>query len=170
MSLSTNLGNLATRVGTESKALRTLVNGNLVDLSALNTTAKANLVAAVNELVAAVNAMGTPATINDAATNGTTTWSSNKITAKITQDLNAVLGGAPAALDTLAEFAAAIGNDANFAATITTALGARVRVDAAQSFTPGEQAQARDNIGAAVALDVGDTTTNFVTAFNAALT
>lgn len=38
-----------------------------------------------------------------------------------------ILGvGVPAALDTLDELAAALGDDANFAATVTTALGARV--------------------------------------------
>lgn len=37
-----------------------------------------------------------------------------------------VIGAAPAALDTLVEFAAAINNDANFAATTTTALAGKV--------------------------------------------
>lgn len=37
-----------------------------------------------------------------------------------------VVGAAPAALDTLVEFAAALGSDPNFAATITTALGTKV--------------------------------------------
>lgn len=51
MSLETNLTNFATRVGTEARALRTLINGNTGDLSGLTTTAKANLVAAINEVV-----------------------------------------------------------------------------------------------------------------------
>ena len=46
--LETNLVNLATRLATESKALRTLVNGNTANLSSLTTTAKSNLVAALN--------------------------------------------------------------------------------------------------------------------------
>ena len=50
MSLSTNVSNLATRIATEVKAIRTLVNGNVADLSALDTTAKNNLVAAINEV------------------------------------------------------------------------------------------------------------------------
>lgn len=45
-----NLQNFATRLSTEFKALRTLINGNQVDLSSLNTTAKNNLVAALNEV------------------------------------------------------------------------------------------------------------------------
>ena len=48
--LETRLRNLATRMGTEAKALRTLINGNLADLSGLTTAAKNNLVAAINEV------------------------------------------------------------------------------------------------------------------------
>lgn len=49
--INTELAELAARAGQESRALRTLINGNLVDLSTLTTTAKGNLVAAINELV-----------------------------------------------------------------------------------------------------------------------
>lgn len=48
--LETRLRDLATAIGTNAKALRTLINGNLADLSALTTTAKGNLVAAINEV------------------------------------------------------------------------------------------------------------------------
>lgn len=160
---------LATRVATECKSLRTLMNGNAADLSALTTTAKTNLVAACNELKASITALGSPATINDAATNTTQTWSSTKITAQISTMVNGVLNGAPAALDTLLELSAALGNDANFAATMTTALGNRVRADAAQAFTAPQQAQARTNIGAQEAAEIGNTDTNYVTTFNAGL-
>ena len=166
MSMATNLTDFATRVATECKALRTFINGNLADLSALNTTAKGNLVAAVNEVKAAVDALSSGAAgIDDGVTATTSTWSSTKISAELTAQLNAVLDGAPGALDTLNELAAAIADDANYAATVTAALGKRVSVEA-QTFTAPEQLQARTNIGAASAADVGDTTTNFVTAFN----
>lgn len=39
--------------------------------------------------------------------------------------ISTVVAGAPAALDTLDELAAALGDDANFAATVTTALGTK---------------------------------------------
>lgn len=169
MSLSTNVQSLATRTATECKAIRTLLNGNAADLSALTTAAKSNLVAAVNELKAEIDSIDPGALINDATTGATTTWSSSKISAQLTASLNGVLGGAPAALDTLNELAAAIGDDANFASTVTTALGNRVRVDAAQAFTGAQQAQARSNIGAVATTDVGDTATDFVATFNAGL-
>lgn len=49
-SLETRLRDLATGIGTALKATRTLVNGNVADLTALTTTAKTNLVAALNEV------------------------------------------------------------------------------------------------------------------------
>jgi hypothetical protein len=52
MSLATQVQSLATRIATECKALRTLINGNTADLSALTTTTKTNLVAAINEVKA----------------------------------------------------------------------------------------------------------------------
>jgi hypothetical protein len=169
MTLATNVTNLATRVATECKSIRTLVNGNAADLSALTTTAKSNLVAAVNELKAAVDAASAgSAGIDDATTATTTTWSSSKVSSELTSTLNSVLDGAPAALDTLNELAAAIGDDASYAATVTTALGRRVSVDA-QTFTSGEQTQARTNIDAASATNVGDTATDFTATFVAGL-
>lgn len=61
--------------------------------------------------------------------------------------LAAVADGAPAVLDTLLEFANALGDDPNFAATIATQLSRCIRVDKAQAFTSGEQDRARSNMG-----------------------
>lgn len=174
MSLATNITDLATRVATESKALRTLINGNVSDLSSLNTTAKINLVAALNELKLALDST---AAINDSTTGTTSTWSSSKINTQITNAISAVINSAPTALDTLDELAAALGDDANFASTVTTALGNRVRTDtASQGLNGTQQSNARTNIGAASASDlstlttnVGSTSTDFVATFNAGL-
>jgi len=54
--------------------------------------------------------------------------------ADATSQVNALLTGAPAALNTLDELAAALGDDANFAATVTTNLGLKV-----DSLTPISQ-------------------------------
>jgi hypothetical protein len=51
--------------------------------------------------------------------------------ADATSQVNAILAGAPAALNTLDELAAALGDDANFASTVTTSLGLKV-----DSLTP----------------------------------
>jgi hypothetical protein len=50
------------------------------------------------------------------------------VTAQITQAINTMVDGAPGALDTLNELAAALGDDANFATTVTNALAARLQL------------------------------------------
>lgn len=165
MSLASNVLDLAVRIATESKSLRTLINGNAPSLAALTTTQKASLVAAINEVRTAAVA----SEIDDAAEATTSTWSSTKIGVQISAATAALVAAAPAALDTLNELAAALGGDANFAATVTSALGNRVRGDATQTFTAPQQAQARTNIGAASVVDVGDTTSDLVATFTAAL-
>jgi hypothetical protein len=169
--LETRLRDLATRIGTESKALRTLINGNLADLSGLQTAAKTNLVAALNELQTEINAIVPGAAIDDASTVANKTWSSTKINDAITTAINVLTTGAPVALNTLDELSAALGDDANFATTITTALGNRVRTDtAAQGLTAQQKTNARTNIGADVtSTETGNTDADLVAAFNAAL-
>lgn len=168
--LATRISDLATRVATECKALRTMVNGNAADLSALTTTAKTNLVAAINELKTALNAVGTPVTIDDTVSNSLTkTWSNSKINTAINAAITALTTGAPAAMDTLDELAAALGDDANFAATVTTALGNRLRFDAAQVLTAPQKAQGNANLGSAALVDTGTLDTDFVTVFNSGL-
>lgn len=66
-----------------------------------------------------------------------------------------LVNGSGAALDTLKELADALGNDPNFATTVGTALGQRVRVDAAQAFTLAQKAQGRSNLDALGAVDKG---------------
>lgn len=55
-------------------------------------------------------------------------------TAFVQDAINALVNGSPGALDTLKELAAALGNDANFAATITKALGLKAPL-ASPTFT-----------------------------------
>jgi hypothetical protein len=145
MSLATNVSDLATRIATEIKVLRN-AQGSLASLS---TVQKTNLVAAINELAASIGGAG--AQINDAATNTTSVWSSSKTSTQISTAVSALVASAPTTLDTLDELAAALGDDANFATTTATALGNRVRVDAAQAFNTTQQGQARTNIAAAAA-------------------
>lgn len=171
--LTTRISDLATRVSTECKAIRTLVNGNAADLSALTTTSKTSLVAALNELQGAISTLQGAGyvTIDDAASSSSTkTWSITKISGEIASALNALTTGAPTALNTLDELAAALGDDANFAATITTALGNRVRVDtASQGLSQVQQQNARANINAMGAEEIGTPDTNFVTVFTTGL-
>lgn len=147
MSLETRLIALAQAIGADIKSHTTKIG----DLTSLSTTAKGNLVAAINEIHALLGSAG--ASINDASGNGdtTVTWSADKIfdtieaaKAAVKSDLT---NGAAAALDTLSELATALGNDPNFATTLATQMANRVRFDAAQVLTVGQKAQACANIG-----------------------
>ena len=161
--LQARITDLATRMATECKSLRTLINTNAADLSALTTTQKTSLVAAINELKNAVDNAGSSITISDSTSSTTQVWSSSKIASEIQAAKDALTNGAAAALDTLSELASALGNDANFASTITTALGYRLRFDAVQTLTTEQKTQACANLG------IGEPDTDFVTTFNSGL-
>lgn len=171
MTLEQRLIALAQAMGADVKALLAAQGS----LSALNTTAKASLVAAVNELKTAVDAAaGGGVSINDGAGDGATgvTWSANKIhdtieAAKLAVK-NDLTAGAAAALDTLSELAAALNNDPAFSATIAAEIAKRVRFDAAQTLTAPQQTQARANIGAQSAAAIGDPDHDIVADYTAA--
>ena len=161
--LQVRITDLATRVATEIKSVKTLVNGNAADLSALTTTQKTSLVAAINELKNAVDNAGSSITISDSTSSTTEVWSSSKIASEIQAAKDALTNGASAALDTLAELASALGDDASFASTVTTALGYRLRFDDVQTLTTEQKTQACANLG------IGEPDTDFVTTFNSGL-
>lgn len=205
MSLASNISNLAQSMAAALKATRVLMNGNAADNSALNTTAKVSLLAAINEVFSLAQAAASSggaviddatarsttvyssskvvsqiaALIADAATASGSTWSSTKITSYVTSQINTIVGAAPTSLDTLKELADALNDDASFSATVTNALGNRIRIDAAQSYTADQITQAQANLvalGMATAASVttlsnavGDTTTDFAAAFTTAL-
>lgn len=68
-------------------------------------------------------------------------------TAFVKTAISDLVASSPTTLDTLNEIAAALGNDSNFSATITAALGNRLRVDTAQGLSGGQQAQGLANLG-----------------------
>ena len=161
MTLEARVVALAQAIGTDVKTLTTAVGS----LAGLTTTAKSNLVAAINEIaLAAASATG----IDDGVTSGASTWSSNKISSEISGAISGLVGGAGEALDTLKELADALGSDPSFATTIATQIANRVRFDAAQTLTAPQQTQARDNIGAQSAAAIGDPDRDLVADYNAA--
>jgi hypothetical protein len=149
MTLGQRLDALATLVGDDIQALR-LQRG---DLTSLTTTAKSNLVAAINEVLSLAQAGS--GVILDTAGDGVTnkTWSADKIGDYILASINTLRSelnnGASAALDTFGELAAALTADQGTAAALATAVGNRVRYDAAQALDATQRAQARSNIAAA---------------------
>lgn len=175
--LQTRLQDLATRVATECKAIRTLINGNAADNSALITTAKTNLVAAINEVKAQANSLAASggATINDSSTTSATqTYSIDKIKSEIsstaTSVKNEILGGAGAAYDTLKELQDLLTSEQSAIDAINTALGNRVRFDVnTQGLTSLQKQNARTNIDAYGSSELGNPDTNFVTTFESGL-
>ncbi len=149
MSLATRIESLVIRVAQEFNDVRAKA-GNLANLT---TTDKSNLVAA----------------IDDAHVAATTTYSSNKIVSLLDALKTEILGGADAAYDTLVEIQQLLQNGTSGLDALLAAVNNRVRFDAAQSLTVAEQLQARSNIGAVAASDVGNTDTDFVAVFVGAL-
>lgn len=145
MSLQTRINDLITAIGTDYKQLRTWISGSASgDLTGLTTTDKTSLVAAINETKAGnsgappdatelVKGIVELATLAEVATG---TDALRAVTAQgVRQERTAlkaeILGaGVPAALDTLDELAAALGDDANFAASVTTSLAGKQPLDA----------------------------------------
>ena len=162
MSLATRIESLVIRVAQEFNDVRAKA-GNLANLT---TTDKSNLVAAINELKAAVVSS---VAIDDGQITTSTTYSSSKIVTLLDALKSEILGGADAAYDTLVEIQQLLQNGTSGLDALLAAVNNRVRFDAAQTLTAPEQAQARSNIGAVSASDVGDTDTDFVAVFEGAL-
>lgn len=74
-------------------------------------------------------------------------------TAFVRQEINALVGSAGSALDTLQELAAAIGDDANFATTITTSIATKL-AKASNLSDLTSASTARTNLGVAIGTDV----------------
>ena len=161
MSLATRIESLVIRVAQEFNDVRAKA-GNLANLS---TTDKSSLVAAINELQAAVASN----VIDDGQVATTSTYSSSKIVTLLDALKAEILGGADAAYDTLVEIQQLLQNGTSGLDALLAAVNNRVRFDAAQTLTASEQAQARSNIGAVAGSDVGNTDTDFVAVFEGAL-
>lgn len=185
MSLQTRLNDFITAVATDYKQLRTFVTGSSTgDLTGLTTTSKTSLITAINEVngkaaptpAAATETVAGIAEIATLAEMAAGADHTNKFAtpAGVRQERialkNEILGaGVPGALDTLDELAAALGDDANFAGTITTGLANRVRADVAnQGLTTTQQGNARTNISVYSQAEIGNPETDLVALYTTA--
>ena len=96
-------------------------------------SAKLGGVAAANyALLASPAFTGTPtAPTATAGTNTTQIATTAFVKGEVDSAVSGIINSAPAALDTLNELAAALGNDPNFATTIATQMGGKVSADSA---------------------------------------
>ncbi len=143
-------------VATDIKALY----ANQGTLSALTTTAKSSLVAAINEVKASGGGGG--ASIDDNATDTAHAWSASKIQAAINSAISGIVAGASSAYDTLLEIETKLTSDDSAISGLLAAVGNRVRYDAAQTLTAGQQTQACTNLG------IGDPDTDLLAIYNTA--
>ena len=114
------------------------------DLTTLDTTAKNNLVAAINEVNSAIASANS---IDDAAASNSTTksYSANKIISLLDSLKTDILGGASASYDTLLEIQNILQSDDTAISGLLSAVAAR-----------------------ALSSDIGDTDHDFVADYNAA--
>lgn len=94
------------------------------------------------------------ALIDDVSASTTTVYSSNRTDSQIAAAVANLVNSSPAALDTLAELASSLGNDANFATSMTNALA--LKANSSDIYTRTE-------------LGVGVHTTDYEAVFVAAL-
>ena len=131
---------IATLLGyTSANAARSLtINGTSYDLTADRTwTLTTSNIAEGTNLYYTDTRVGTYLTANSYATQS-----------YVSTQINNLVSGAPGLLDTLDELAAALGDDPNFATTVSTALSNRLRIDiGTQGLTSTQQGYGRTNLG-----------------------
>ena len=98
--------------------------------------------------------------------NGVTSAIQTQLNSKTTESyvntqVTNLIGGAPGALDTLNELAAAINDDSSYASSVTTSLSSKVGTSSAQSLSSA--ANAMTISGSVITLARGDGTTDAVT-------
>jgi hypothetical protein len=187
MSLQTRLSDLAVAIATDIKQLRVFLTGSSSgNLTGLTTADKSSVINAINEVnakpsaAAAPNADTTQRGIIEIATLAEVAAGADTVRAVTPEGVRQervalkaeILGaGVPAALDTLAELDSALNNDPNFAASMTTALGNRLRIDINnQGLTAGQQTNGQTNLGVLAASAIGDPETDLVAAYTASKT
>jgi hypothetical protein len=91
-------------------------------------------------------------------------------TAFVKSEVDALIAAAPNALNTLNELAAAIGNDANYATTVTNALADKVSQSGARAAISGGSGITYDNTTGVVAVNTSMATKTYVDAADTTLT
>lgn len=146
MSTKARIEAFVLHVGGKMRGINTAIGGDPhgPDLTALVTTNQSSLVAAINEVASEAGGSVPPAsetvagtvelaTVTEAVAGVDTVRVVTPAGVKAAlEDLRvAILGaGVPSALDTLDELASALGDDSNFAATVTTSLSNKQPIDA----------------------------------------
>lgn len=140
------------RYNTDNNQFEGYANGTL-DAFVL----RADLTQAIIDALVNTNFSGSP-TVDTPAFGDYTNKIANTIFVQdaVMDAVTSLVNASPLALDTLKEIATALGNDANFATTMTTALGNRLRFDVdTQGLTSTQKTNARTNLGLATVSSTG---------------
>lgn len=124
-------------------ATQTALAGYLPTATAASTYLSQSSAASTYAPLASPALTGTPTAPTAAASTNTTQLAT---TAFVQAAVAALINGSPGALDTLQELAAALGNDPNFASTITTALAGKL-AKASNLSDLTSASSARTNLG-----------------------
>ena len=155
--MDTNLQLAMQATNNQLHALRTLLNDDTADNAALQTTAKGNLVAAINETLQV--AQSGAGIILDTSTAADKAWSAAKIAAYVAAETQAsrdsLINGAPAEFDTMFELMnSIISNDGDISTAVSniaanTALAQQGVDDAAAADAKAVTAQTTADQGVA---------------------
>lgn len=123
--LDTTAGNLVGAVNelngnVESRAIAALLAGYVAAEGTVSPTD--SVISAIQKLDGNIAAIVPGAEIDDANPSASTTYSGTKIDGDIAAAVASLVNAAPGALDQLNELASAIGNDADYASTVSNAL------------------------------------------------
>lgn len=149
MTLIERITKFAQQVGTDIGALTKRI-GNT---STLTTTNKGNVVDAINEVKSTVDNL-------DLGLNETTV--TNIATQKAKEEVAKVVGGAPAAFDTLKELADAFQDGSSITQSVVDGLNNRLRFDEVQMLDATQKLQACNNLG------IGNPDTDLLAVYNTA--
>ncbi|NHR08045.1 hypothetical protein HA052_22910 [Chromobacterium haemolyticum] len=163
MTLQIRLTELATAIGKDVKTLRQQDGV----LATLKTTAKASLVAAINELFDLLQ-VGGGAGIADDKVGTDTTYSSQRIVDLLAQLKADILGGADPAFDTLKKLQAALENEQDAVSALLKAVGQRLSIGEDQGLTSTQKQIGRDNLDVFSRGEIGDIDVDLAAVFLAA--
>ena len=165
MSLEIRLQELIAAIGPDIKML-TDTRGILENLTTDNKT---DLVSAINELDAAIDALSQGAAgIDDGTISTTSTWSSQKTSDEIAEAIANLIAGASAGYQTLAELQALLENQDDAVAALVTSVANRLRFDAPQALTEAEKVQGNENLGSLSLVQSGNVDVDLVALYNQA--
>ena len=139
----------------------------IADTSALATKTYVDSADALKATLLSPTFTGVPAAPTASLGTNTTQLAT---TAFVKSEVDALIAAAPNALNTLNELAAAIGNDANYATTVTNALADKVSQSGARAAISGGSGITYDNTTGVVAVNTSIATKTYVDAADTTLT